>query len=92
MAHVTERLTDDLPPRAEGKPHAKACAVCAFRRGNPQGLDDEEFASIDFQSWLGDYEFLCVHRPDANGHVLPCASWSAMQRTRERLDGRTASP
>ncbi|MGU3559780.1 hypothetical protein [Methylobacterium radiotolerans] len=82
-----ELITNDLlPSHPDGKPWRKACAVCAFRRGNPQNLPEVVFEELYLERELGGFEFMCAHRSDA-GHVRECACWAAMNAGRRGRDG-----
>lgn len=90
MCHVSENLVDDLPSVPDGEPHGKACPVCAFLPGNPQGLCDDDRAYLHGQLVMGGFEFLCVHRPDAEGRFRTCACWAAKVRGQEARRAATA--
>jgi hypothetical protein len=83
-------ITNDLlPSHPDGRPWPKACAVCAFRRGNPQALPEEVFDELWLEREMGGFDFVCAHREDA-GHVRICACWAAMEAGRRRRDASTA--
>lgn len=99
-AGATERETDPgfedlitndlLPSHPDGRPWRKACAVCAFRRGNPQNLPDEVFEELWLEREMGGFDFVCAHRVD-DGCVRECACWAAMNAARRGRDGVPAS-
>lgn len=74
-------VTDDFEPmHSDGAPWRKACPECAFRRSNPQGLSDEQFAEMYLNREFG-FSFVCAHRK-ADGAYRECACWAAMEAGR----------
>lgn len=88
MDLLPKNIVDDLPAVPDGEPQRKACGMCAFLPGNPQGLTDDDLGYLEFQLATGGFEFLCVHRPDGHGRYRICACWAAKVRGRDAREAR----
>jgi hypothetical protein len=69
---------DIVDPDLNAKPWPKACDVCAFRCGDPQGLGAETLAELRADVAAGGIDFYCVHRRSRRGLHRVCASAAAL--------------